>query len=120
MKQNLLLAVAVMIGFTSSLFAQSPKGDAKAGKAKYDLFCATCHGATGKGDGVAAAALNPKPRNFQDAASMGKKSDADLSKVIKQGGAAAGLSPIMPPWGSSLSDQEVANVIAYIRSLSKK
>lgn len=114
-----LFVVATVLLASSFALAQT-KGDAKAGKAKYDLLCATCHGAAGKGDGAAAAALNLKPRNFQDAAYMGKKSNADLSKIIKQGGAASGMSPVMPPWGSSLSDPDVANVIAYIRSLAKK
>lgn len=36
------------------------------GKTKYDMTCASCHGNDGKGDGVAAAALDPKPRNFHD------------------------------------------------------
>ncbi len=34
------------------------------GKASFALNCAACHGAKGEGDGAAAAALNPKPRNF--------------------------------------------------------
>lgn len=100
--------------------AQGPKPDIAAGKVKYNTLCASCHGATGKGDGAAAAALNPRPRNFQDVAYMGKKTDADLKKVIQKGGAAAGLSPLMPAWGASLTEQDIANVIAYIRSLGKK
>lgn len=120
MKNYRIIFVAATLLITAPIWAQTPKGDARAGKAKYDLFCTACHGATGKGDGAAAAALNPKPRNFQDAAYMGKKSDVNLAKVIKQGGATVGLSPVMPPWGSSLNDQDVANVIAYIRSLAKK
>jgi mono/diheme cytochrome c family protein len=34
------------------------------GKASFALNCAACHGAKGEGDGAAAAALSPKPRNF--------------------------------------------------------
>jgi len=34
------------------------------GKALFEAQCVTCHGAEGKGNGLAAAALNPKPRNF--------------------------------------------------------
>lgn len=93
--------------------------DPAAGKVKYDSLCATCHGATGMGDGVASSALNPKPRNFMDAAYMSKKTDADLQKVIKEGGAAVELSTTMPAWGTMLSDADIANVVAYIRQLGK-
>lgn len=120
MKKVTLVLTAVFLFGPLGLFAQGIKGDPAAGKAKYDQLCATCHGATGKGDGAAAAALNPKPRNFQDAAVMSKKTDAYLKTIIQKGGAAAGLSPLMPPWGSSLTEQDIANVIAYIRSLEKK
>jgi len=34
------------------------------GKTLFSTNCASCHGAEGNGDGVAAVALNPKPRNF--------------------------------------------------------
>lgn len=98
-------------------FAQT--ADPTAGKTKYDMLCASCHGTTGKGDGVAAQSLNPKPRNFADAATMGKKTDADLKKVIKEGGTTSGLSATMPGWGSVLSEQDINNVMAYIRQLGK-
>lgn len=91
--------------------------DLAAGKAKYDQMCTSCHGASGKGDGVAASALNPKPRNLADQAYMSKKTDADLSKVIKLGGPAVGLSASMPPWGSSLNDADISNIVAYIRTM---
>jgi len=109
---SLILAVSFFISTAQA-------ADIAAGKVKFDQLCATCHGANGKGDGPASAALNPKPRNFADAALMSKKTDADLAKVIKNGGAANGLSPVMPAWGAALSDADIANVIAYIRSFSK-
>ena len=95
------------------------KGDAKKGKEKYmeNLRCSACHGESGKGDGPAAVALNPKPRNYTDCAVMGKKSDAELFKVIKEGGPAVGLSPLMVAWGTQLSDKEIWDIIAFIRSI---
>ncbi len=35
------------------------------GKASFEINCVACHGATGVGDGAAASALTPKPRNFK-------------------------------------------------------
>jgi mono/diheme cytochrome c family protein len=95
------------------------KGDPKKGKEKYmeNMRCSACHGDSGKGDGPAAFALNPKPRNYTDCAVMSKKSDAELFKVIKEGGPAVGLSPLMAPFGSQLNDKEVWNVVAFIRSI---
>ena len=111
-----LFFTSVAVLCTQTVFAQA-SGNPAAGQAKYQMFCATCHGPTGKGDGVAANGLTPKPRNFTDKAAMAQKTDAQLKKVIQLGGAANGLSPSMPPWGSALSEQDIANVIAYIRSL---
>ena len=102
-------------------------GDAAAGKKNFDTLCFTCHGATGAGDGPAGAALTPPPRNFQkgdfkfDANKDGKPGeDEDLLLVITNGAAAYGGSPLMAPWGGTLTDADIDNVIAVIRSLKAK
>ena len=98
-------------------------GDPKKGKEKYmeNMRCSACHGESGKGDGPAAVALNPKPRNYTDCSVMGTKSDAELFKVIKQGGQGKDvepkLSPLMVAFESQLSDKEIWDVIAFIRSI---
>src|SRR5262245_42232225 len=83
--------------------SKAPSGDVAAGKAKFDQNCALCHGPEGKGDGPGAQNLNPKPRNFHDAAYMSGRTDEQLHKVIKEGGAASGFSPVMPAWGATLN-----------------
>ncbi len=75
--------------------------------------CALCHGAEGRGDGLASKGLNPKPRNFHDAAYMKTRSDAQLLEVIHQGKGA------MPKWGGQLSEAEITAVLAHIRELGK-
>lgn len=112
-----LFAMFAVFAITAPAPAALFAADAAAGKAKYDMFCASCHGAAGKGDGAAAAALNPKPRSFADAAWQKATTDEKIAKVIKEGGAANGLSPLMAPWGAVLKDADLANVVAYIRSL---
>jgi cytochrome c oxidase cbb3-type subunit 3 len=104
---------AVMFGTTVSTHA----ADADEGKKLYGQFCASCHGQSGKGDGPAAAALNPKPRDHTDKAYMSSLTDDDMLKVIKNGGASVGKSPLMPPWGASLKDDQIKDIIAYVRTL---
>jgi mono/diheme cytochrome c family protein len=58
--------------------------------------CSPCHGPSGKGDGVAAAALNPKPRNYTDKAWQASVTDEQIRKTIIYGGAAVGKSAVMP------------------------
>jgi mono/diheme cytochrome c family protein len=99
--------------------------DAAAGKTLFTTNCASCHGDSGKGDGPVGAALQPPPRDFTkaefkfDTDGDGKPgTDADLKGVITQGAGAFGGSPLMAPW-PTLSDADVANVIAHIRSLKQ-
>ena len=123
-------------GATATLFAvvalaallipsASQAGDAAAGKTSFITNCASCHGETGKGDGPVGAALQPPPRDFSqgdfkfDTNGDGKPgTDEDLKNVIKNGGAAYGGSPLMAPW-PTLSDDDVANLIAYIHTLKE-
>ena len=96
------------------------KGDATKGAESYKLYCLPCHGEKGKGDGVAAAALNPKPRDFTDKALMATIPDKQVFTAIKEGGAAVGKSPLMIAWGPILvEDQKIHDVAAYVRSLAK-
>lgn len=65
--------------------------------ALFVLRCAPCHGEGGRGDGPAAVALTPKPRDLTDPAFHAAKDDAALRRVILEGGGAVGLSAVMPP-----------------------
>jgi mono/diheme cytochrome c family protein len=95
-------------------------GDSAKGKAKFQEVCAACHGELGKGDGPAAAGLPTKPRNLSDAAYMGKLKDQQIFDTIKKGGQAMGKSPLMPAWAGQLSDAQIRDLVAYIRTLSRK
>lgn len=101
-------------------------GDSGAGKEAYALYCQTCHGETGTGDGPGAAALDPKPRDFTtgdfafDPNSDGETGDpADLALVVQNGAAAYGGSANMVPWGGVLSEQQIRDVVAYVRELTE-
>jgi mono/diheme cytochrome c family protein len=86
------------------------------GRDLYKVNCTPCHGDQGRGDGPAAAAYNPKPRNHTDAAYMGKLKDEEIAKVIQYGGAIKGM-PLMPS-NPALKGTDLAAVVAYTRSLS--
>ncbi len=116
-----LLVAAVSLGLPGSAWA----GDAAAGKPLFEANCASCHGTSGKGDGPVGAALNPPPRDFTigdfafDADGNGTKGeDADLVLVIQKGAMAYGGSALMAPW-PTLSDAQVADIVAHIRSLKQ-
>lgn len=83
---------------------------------KFMTFCVPCHGPAGKGDGLAAASLNPKPRNLTDGTYMNTRTDAQLTNVIKNGSAAEKLSPLMTGYGNMLNDKEIKEIVAFIRA----
>jgi mono/diheme cytochrome c family protein len=93
--------------------------DPKQGEQLYATYCASCHGPRGEGDGPAGAALDPKPARHSDGAYMNALSNEHLFKVIKEGGPAVGKSPLMAPWGGTLSDEQIWDVVAFVRSLAQ-
>jgi cytochrome c oxidase cbb3-type subunit III len=83
------------------------------------MYCIYCHGEEGKGDGPLAESLGEDiyPRDLTDANILSERIDAELFKVIKEGGPAAGFSEAMPAQGGAmLTDEEVKNIILYIRA----
>ncbi len=99
----------------SALFLTSPLAMADAA-GDYATQCASCHGASGGGDGMD---LPVKPANFQDAAFWSSRSDAQVKTAIKSGGAAVGKSPMMPPLGAGWTDAQLDAMVAYLKSLKK-
>jgi len=98
---------------------KAPKAvDAAAGAASYTTFCAACHGVGGDGNTPFAQVLQPPPTKHNDGNYMNTLTDDYLFKIIKKGGMAVGKSPNMAPWGGALSDPQIRNVIAYIRTLA--
>jgi len=79
----------------------------------YRERCVLCHGPEGKGDGPAAAGLNPKPRNHSDGTYMKSRTDEELLGVIRVGKGG------MPAWGNVLSEQEIQAVLKHVRTLAK-
>ncbi len=81
----------------------------------YQQYCASCHGKTGNGNGPVGTFLTPRPRDFADCKVMKQITDKTLFDAIKNGGASVGVSPNMPAWGSSLNDQQIQQMVKYLR-----
>jgi len=108
----------VTLGATALFIAQIAATPVFAtdGEGLFKFYCSQCHGLTGKGDGPNVTKDFPvSPRNFTDAAEMSKLSDADLLNVIMDGGPSVSKSPMMPPWGTTINEGDVAQLIEHLR-----
>lgn len=110
----MLLGVGVILGAllisSPGLIAQG--GDAAAGKAPYTKSCAGCHGPTGEPKAALAKILKVEMRHLGSKEVLAK-SDAELRKDVMEG--FGKMKPI-----KGLSDKDVNNLIAYVRTLAEK
>lgn len=127
-----LLALALMLPQTSckpqrnvdessgQSHSEAPAPPAYLAANVYRNRCASCHGATGAGDGPAAAGLNPRPRNFTDPDFRTSATDVYLRRVILEGGSAVGKSLLMPPAPDLATPPAVFSaLIAHVHRLSE-
>jgi mono/diheme cytochrome c family protein len=94
-------------------------GNAARGKTLFLRYCSPCHGQQGRGDGPNAKNLDPPPRNLTDNAYMSKKTDEDLFDALNEGGYAVNRSVLMPPWGKTVGEDGVRDLVAYLRSFHR-
>lgn len=92
--------------------SQATSADYSKGKSIYTELCQGCHGVDGRGAG--AIKLNPQPADLTSDRVQGKL-DAGLFKSIHDGR----KNTAMGTWQYALSDAEIHDVIAYVRSLGK-
>lgn len=114
MKKVMLMALVLAAGSALAGEKFQLKGDAAKGEATYKMMCVSCHGEKGDGNGPAGGALTPKPTDFTDPANAERLTDEYAYKIIKEGGAAVGKSPLMVAWSGSLKDDELRNVAAFV------
>jgi mono/diheme cytochrome c family protein len=98
----------------------SSAGSIQAGKELFlktaqPVACVMCHGEQGDGKGIMGAALVPPPRNFTCGSMMKDISDGQLFWIIKNGSPGTGMMPF-----SGLPEEQVWQLIHYIRSLAKE
>ena len=136
MKQQLARAVQASVALAglvmaATLFAQSAQSAQKApqgsllpkdsvdaatfrGGLVFANYCVTCHGINADGNGRAARLYNPKPANLR----MSDKNDAYYALIVRKGGATVGRSEFMPSWEAELTNEQVADLVAYLRSIN--
>jgi len=85
------------------------------GSIAYRTYCVLCHGASGKGDGRAAKMYTPRPANL----TVSPFPDQYKEMIIRGGGPAVGRSPYMPPWGDELTDEQIRDLISFLREVRK-
>jgi mono/diheme cytochrome c family protein len=93
---------------------------AERSKENYLMRCASCHGVEGRGDGPSLKWLLTRPTDFRDCGDMRKLSDDTMFTVIKYGTGAVDLPPDMPGFWNRLSDDEIKNVVSFVRQFCPK
>lgn len=92
----------------------------KVGKEISDKYCVFCHDPESTPERVSNYdnLKPPAPHLFSDGATLNTMSDADLVKIIADGGPALGKSPQTPAYRKTLSPAEIKAVIAYMRAVA--
>jgi mono/diheme cytochrome c family protein len=90
-------------------------GDARNGEAIFLRYCQGCHGPDGRGGGKG---FMPHVGPLARKGYIEILPDEYLAEVIAEGGLAAGKSAYMPSWKTTLTQQEIADVIAFIRTFA--
>ena len=90
-----------------------------AGSQLNEQYCGRCHNPESTAERVSNYDnLEVKPHPFTDGETLNKMSDADLTSIITFGGPALNKSPLMPPYGYTLTKSQTQALIAYIRLVS--
>jgi len=91
-----------------------------AGSVVYENTCARCHGDRGAGDGPLAsgtAAYGARPSNLVDQVWQHGSSDGEQFSVIREG---IGPDFVMDAYRGVIPDEDIWNVVNYLRSLEIK
>lgn len=94
------------------------RGDADNGREIHLENCAECHGYDGKAE-VIVMHMDEPPKDQSDAEYMATLNDAFLYLAVCSGGDAVGRSIVMPPWGDVLTDAEIKDLVAWIRTFAE-
>jgi len=115
MIQRFSLVISLLL-FAMAAFATQSK--AATAKENYAFYCAQCHGLEGRGDGPNATKNQPvEPRDHTSAYEMSKLTDQEIIDAITGGGVAVSKSTLMPPFGKTLTKDEIADLKDHLREM---
>jgi mono/diheme cytochrome c family protein len=92
---------------------------AAATAALYAKFCSPCHGTSGEGNGYNAAFLPVRPTAHADKQYMSRRSDDALFDAIYAGGYIMNRSNRMPPFGHTLTREQIWSLVRFLRALCR-
>ncbi len=107
----LALSLAPLAAAATSAFPEAERN--------YDTYCVQCHGVHRNGKGVNAAHMSVQPRDHTDSKAMNDVPNDEMFKAIKEGGLAVNKSILMPVWGKVLRDDEIHQLVDYLREICK-
>ena len=107
----------IFMSLIMGLFLHANIANAETAKDNYHTYCMQCHGMKGTGMGLNIQDMSVQPRNHTDAKAMSARTDSELFKVIKEGGLAISKSSLMPQWADILNDNEINDLVKYLRTL---
>jgi len=87
-------------------------------KETWNQMCAGCHGYRGDGGEGHRGGFSPHIGTLADKEYMAQVPDEYLVLIIKKGGAFMGKIATMPAWEKRLNDEQVREIVAYIRTFT--
>jgi mono/diheme cytochrome c family protein len=121
-RHRMLMGLALLAPMFLVVYAATAQNSATAsntskGREIYLRYCAGCHGEDGRGE---AKTFRPNVGNLAVKQLMDELSDEYLFTVIQKGGAAVGKNAAMPAWSAQLGDDDIRDVVAFVRTLSRR
>lgn len=109
MKKIIAITMGMLVAGVVSLQAADAKEN-------WDKHCAKCHGADGKGQTTMGKKL--KVKDYTKAEEQKKFTDEEAFKLTKEG-KKEGDKTLMKPYSDVLSDQEIKDLVTFVRKLQK-